>query len=156
MNAAPLTKFDTIPNPAVIAPNNFKFKSLSDWSYNIAMGCRHGCTFVMSQIPLPSSKKPTLKKFRGLFLSNGLTRDYLVNIGQIIIGGAFAYVKDWNENAFRASLRKAQKAKDEGNLTPDGNSAIMFCTTTDPYQALVGPKAGILKELLKNVVRNAS
>ncbi len=70
--------------------------------------------------------------------------------------GAFAYVKDWNENAFRASLRKAQKAKDEGNLTPDGNSAIMFCTTTDPYQALVGPKAGILKELLKNVVRNAS
>jgi len=155
MNAAPLTKFDTIPNPAVIAPNNFKFKSLSDWSYNIAMGCRHGCTFVMSQIPLPSSKKPTLKKFRGLFLSNGLTRDYLVNIGQIIIGGAFAYVKDWNENAFRASLRKAQKAKDEGNLTPDGNSAIMFCTTTDPYQALGGPKAGILRELLKNVVRNA-
>jgi len=31
----------------------------------------------------------------------------------------------------------------------------MLCTTTDPYQALGGPKAAILRELLKNVVRNA-
>src|SRR5215213_7713731 len=33
------------PHPAVIAPNNFVYKSLSNWSFNIAVGCSHGCTF---------------------------------------------------------------------------------------------------------------
>ncbi len=31
--------------PAVIQPNNFVYKSLSSWSYNIAVGCSHGCQF---------------------------------------------------------------------------------------------------------------
>ena len=31
--------------PAVISVNDFKFKSLSNWSYNISFGCRHGCSF---------------------------------------------------------------------------------------------------------------
>lgn len=155
MNAAPLTKFDTIPNPAVIAPNNFKFKSLSDWSYNIAMGCRHGCTFCYVPNTSAIKQETNLEKIPGLVPQQWIDERLSGQHWADYHWGAFAYVKDWNENAFRASLRKAQKAKDEGNLTPDGNSAIMFCTTTDPYQALVGPKAGILKELLKNVVRNA-
>lgn len=66
MNAAPLTKFDTIPNPAVIAPNNFKFKSLSDWSYNIAMGCRHGCTFCYVPNTSAIKQETNLEKIPGL------------------------------------------------------------------------------------------
>src|SRR5688572_25371739 len=31
--------------PAVIAENNFVYKSLSNWSFNIAIGCSHACRF---------------------------------------------------------------------------------------------------------------
>jgi DNA repair photolyase len=30
---------------AIITKNNFQFKSLSGWAFNIAIGCAHGCTF---------------------------------------------------------------------------------------------------------------
>src|ERR1041385_5744283 len=32
-------------SPAVIAPNNFVFKSLSNWAFNVAIGCSHACRF---------------------------------------------------------------------------------------------------------------
>src|ERR1043166_4555798 len=32
-------------SPAVIAPNNFVFKSLSNWAFNVAVGCSHACRF---------------------------------------------------------------------------------------------------------------
>src|SRR5437867_1094023 len=32
-------------SPAVIAPNNFVYKSLSNWAFNIAVGCSHACRF---------------------------------------------------------------------------------------------------------------
>ena len=32
-------------SPAVIAPNNFVFKSLSNWALNLAVGCSHACRF---------------------------------------------------------------------------------------------------------------
>src|SRR5579871_2366582 len=32
-------------NPAVIQVNNFIHKSLSNWSFNIAIGCGHACRF---------------------------------------------------------------------------------------------------------------
>ena len=31
--------------PVVIAPNKFKFKSLSSWAANAFLGCSHGCRF---------------------------------------------------------------------------------------------------------------
>src|SRR3954471_19436931 len=31
--------------PAVIAENNFVYKSLSNWAFNIAVGCSHACRF---------------------------------------------------------------------------------------------------------------
>src|SRR6267378_8169607 len=31
--------------PAVIAANNFVYKSLSNWAFNIAVGCSHACRF---------------------------------------------------------------------------------------------------------------
>ena len=44
-DAKKTTAYGKIDNPALIQRNNFKFKSLSDWSYNISVGCKHGCTF---------------------------------------------------------------------------------------------------------------
>ncbi len=32
-------------SPAVIAPNNFVYKSLSNWAFNVAVGCSHACRF---------------------------------------------------------------------------------------------------------------
>lgn len=31
--------------PAVIAENNFVYKSLSNWAFNVAVGCSHACRF---------------------------------------------------------------------------------------------------------------
>ena len=31
--------------PAIIAENNFIYKSLSNWAFNIAIGCSHACRF---------------------------------------------------------------------------------------------------------------
>ena len=31
--------------PAVIAENNFNYKSLSNWAFNVAVGCSHACRF---------------------------------------------------------------------------------------------------------------
>ena len=31
--------------PATVEPNNFKLKSLSNWSLNLFIGCQHACRF---------------------------------------------------------------------------------------------------------------
>jgi radical SAM superfamily enzyme YgiQ (UPF0313 family) len=31
--------------PALIAENNFVYKSLSNWAFNVAVGCSHACRF---------------------------------------------------------------------------------------------------------------
>jgi DNA repair photolyase len=54
--------FDFWPGPAVLARNQFKYKSLSTWSFNISMGCSHGCRFCY--VPSTSTNKhaPDLQK----------------------------------------------------------------------------------------------
>jgi DNA repair photolyase len=42
---AKVTPVDLWHAPAVIAPNNFVYKSLSNWAFNIAVGCSHACRF---------------------------------------------------------------------------------------------------------------
>jgi tRNA A37 methylthiotransferase MiaB len=37
--------FDFWRSPAVISANNFKYKSLSNWAFNISVGCSHACRF---------------------------------------------------------------------------------------------------------------
>ena len=41
----PLSPVDFWHAPAVIAPNNFVYKSLSNWAFNVAVGCSHACRF---------------------------------------------------------------------------------------------------------------
>ena len=155
MISTPIKSFDTITNSAVIAPNNFKFKSLSNWSYNIAMGCRHGCSFCYVPSTATIKQETNLEKVPGLIPQQWIDERLAGKHWGDSHWGEFTFVRSWDEKDFRASLRRAVKAKNEGKLTPDGNAAIMLCTTTDPYQALGGPNAAILRELLKNVVRNA-
>jgi DNA repair photolyase len=46
MPATPQKKpFDFWISPAVIAVNNFKYKSLSNWAFNISVGYSHACRF---------------------------------------------------------------------------------------------------------------
>lgn len=107
--------------PAVIAPNNFKFKSLSEWSFNTAIGCGHGCRFCYVPETSVGKQVHPLAKF-------GVT-DPDAEWGQ------YVFVRLWDEKEFMAKLREAEKTPAD-KLKPDGNRAVMVCTTTDPYQVI--------------------
>jgi len=111
--------FDFWHVPARIERNNFKYKSLSSWSFNIAVGCAHACRFCY--VPSASAIKqgPNLAKY-GVHDPDAEW-------------GNYSLLRPWDEEAFLASLRKAERTA-PGELNPDGNRAIIYCSTTDPYQ----------------------
>jgi DNA repair photolyase len=115
----------TWDKPATIQPNNFKFKSLSSWSFNTAVGCAHACRFCYV---------PEVSTTRGSIASKLATYGVLDPDAE---WGAYAGVRRWHEGAFLASLKRAENTPAD-RLNPDGNRAVMFCTTTDPYQVLRG------------------
>ena len=104
------------PVPLKVAQNNFVNKSLSSWSCNTCVGCLHGCLFCY--VPETSAKKqaPNLAEF-------GITDPDAQ-------WGEYSLTRPWNGDDFLTSLKGT--AKD--TIKPDGNRAIMFSTTTDPYQ----------------------
>ncbi len=110
-------------NPVVITENNFKFKSLSSWGLNIAVGCNHGCRFCY--VPDTSTKKQAAK-----LLTMGV-QDPDADWGK------YVFLRPWDGKKFDASLRSAENTPLE-SLKRDGNRAVMLCTTTDPYQVLRG------------------
>lgn len=122
-----------------VTPNNFIYKSLSNWACNIAVGCNHKCRFCY--VPDASTNKmgPQLKEL-GVDDPDAQWGDYV-------------FLRPWDEGAFRASVRRAQKTP-ISELKPDGNRAIMFCSTTDAYQ-LLRDRALQLKrqELVRNALR---
>ncbi len=108
-------------HPAIIAINDFKFKSLSDFSFNTAVGCLHGCRFCY--VPETSTKKlkPALAK---------------LGVNDPDAGwGQYVFARKWEEKAFLASLRHAESIPVD-ELSGDGHRAVMFSTTTDPYQVI--------------------
>lgn len=137
-------KIDFWTRPATIARNNFVYKSLSCWSYNIAVGCEHGCRFCY--VPEVSTRK----------LGKKLKEEYGVNDPDAE-WGEYLLLRTWDENAFLASLREAESTP-LSKLNPDGNRAVMLCTTTDPYQVVRHPDP-VRRALLQNqaslLVRNA-
>ena len=108
-------------SPAVIAPNNFVYKSLSNWAFNVAVGCSHACRFCY----VPSAA--TIKQGPKL-------ADYGVNDPDTEWGD-YVLLRPWDEDRFLASLRAAEKTP-RSQLKPDGNRAVMYCSTTDPYQVI--------------------
>jgi len=127
--------------PVVIAPSNFINKSLSDWACNIAVGCAHQCSICF--VPSVSTNKmaPSLKE-RGVEDPD-------------LEWGDYVFLRPWDEKKFLASLRKAENQK---NLSPDGNRAVLFCSTTDPYQIIRHPypaQAELLNTVRRELVRKA-
>jgi DNA repair photolyase len=115
--------------PAVIQPNNFVYKSLSNWSFNIAVGCSHACKFCY--VPSVSTIKLGSKLHQyGIQDPDSEWGDYVL-------------LRPWNEQEFLASLQNAEKTPVE-QLNPDGNRAVMYCTTIDPYQPAARWPAWIL------------
>jgi DNA repair photolyase len=108
-------------SPAIIAPNNFVFKSLSNWAFNIAVGCSHACRFCY----VPSVA--TIKQ--GTQLARHGVTDPDAEWGEYVL------LRLWIEERFLASLRAAERTP-AVRLKPDGHRAVMLCTTTDPYQVI--------------------
>lgn len=108
-------------SPAVIAENNFVYKSLSNWSFNVAVGCSHACRFCY----VPSAA--TIKQ--GPKLAEYGVKDPDLEWGDYVL------LRPWDEPKFLASLRTAQNTP-KRLLKPDGNRAVMYCSTTDPYQVI--------------------
>jgi DNA repair photolyase len=126
---------DVWHSPAVIAPNNFVYKSLSNWALNTAVGCSHGCRFCY----VPSAA--TIKQ--GPMLANYGVKDADAEWGDYVL------LRPWNESKFLASLRSAE-ATPRAKLKPDGNRAVFYCSTTDPYQVIRHPDAARGRELTEH------
>jgi len=124
-----------IEAPAVIAPNNFKFKSLSNWSYNISIGCLHACSFCYVPSVATIRGEKVLEKAGAIPKSWQQERQRGQHWGDRH-WGEYSLLRTWDEIAFRKSLAAAEKAK---RIAPDGNRAVMLCTTTDPYQTFSVP-----------------
>ncbi|MBP9222613.1 MAG: hypothetical protein KBF76_02010 [Verrucomicrobiales bacterium] len=117
---------------ATIQPNNFKFKSLSNWSFNTAVGCAHACRFCY--VPSVSTIKlsPKLEKL-GVDDPDSQWGDYV-------------YLRHWDEGQFLRSLSQAENTPVD-ELNPDGNRAVIYCSTTDPYQVLRHPDPKMRRKL---------
>jgi DNA repair photolyase len=123
------------PHPAVIQENNFVHKSLSNWSFNIAIGCGHACRFCY----VPSAA--TIK------LGSKL-KEYGIDDPDAE-WGEYVLLREWNERKFLASLENAEKTP-RNALNPDGNRAVIYCSTTDPYQVFRSPDPEVRQELARS------
>lgn len=121
--------------PAVIAENHFVYKSLSNWAFNVAVGCSHGCRFCY----VPSAA--TIKQ--GPKLAEYGIRDPDAE------WGAYVLLRPWDERKFLASLSAAESAP-RSELKPDGNRAVIYCSTTDPYQVIWHPDPALRRELAEH------
>lgn len=121
--------------PAVIAENHFVYKSLSNWAFNVAIGCSHACRFCY----VPSAA--TIKQ--GPKLAEYGVKDPDAEWGNYVL------LRPWNEQKFLASLRSAENTPRK-QLKPDGNRAVIYCSTTDPYQVIRHPDVARQRELAEH------
>jgi DNA repair photolyase len=110
--------------PAVIAENNFIYKSLSNWAFNVAVGCSHACRFCYVPSAATIKQGPKLAEY-GVREPDAEWGDYVL-------------LRPWDEGKFLASLRSAENTP-RSQLKPDGNRAVIYCSTTDPYQVIRHP-----------------
>ena len=118
--------------PATIQPNNFVHKSLSNWAFNTAIGCSHACRFCY----VPSA---ATIKMASLLAKHGID-DPDAQWGEYVL------LRQWDEKRFLASLRAAEQTPLR-DLKPDGNRAVIYCSTTDPYQTILHPDPKRRREL---------
>lgn len=71
--------------------------------------------------------------------------------------GSYSLLRPWDEHEFLKSLKSAEETPQE-KLKPDGNRAVMFCTTTDAYQTFKAStleKSKLLNQSAEALVRKA-
>ena len=153
---SPLKFCAQITASAVISKNNFKFKSLSNWAYNIAQGCVHGCSFCYVPMTSLIKSEKRLEKTAKFPATWKAARAANNEHWGDIHWGEYCFLRTWDEAEFLKSLKKAERQK---KLAPDGHRAVMFCSTTDPYQTLYvrgdDKQTVFLNEQRKLLVRNA-
>lgn len=155
MAAKPTGPIGEQSKTAEIQPNNFQFKSLSNWAFNPVFGCLHGCSFCY--VPSAATIKAEQRFENQGFIPKPWIKERLSGEHWADFHwGQYALLKSWDEKSFLASLRKAEKAT---GLAPDGHRAVIFSSTTDPYQTFRLPgnpgKAKQLTTGLGEIVRRA-
>ena len=128
---------------AVIAENNFIYKSLSNWSFNVAVGCSHACRFCYVPSAATIKQGPKLAEY-GVKDPDAEWGDYVL-------------LRPWEEEKFLSSLRAAESTP-RSELKRDGNRAVMYCTTTDPYQVIHHPdpeRQRMLSQHARRLVRRS-
>jgi len=118
--------------PAVIAENHFVYKSLSNWAFNVAVGCSHACRFCYVPSAATIKQGPRLAEY-GVKDPDPEWGDYVL-------------LRPWDEQKFLASLRAAETTPRK-QLKPDGNRAVIYSSTTDPYQVIRHPDPARQREL---------
>jgi DNA repair photolyase len=118
--------------PAVIAENHFIYKSLSNWAFNVAVGCSHACRFCYVPSAATIKQGPKLAEY-GVKDPDAEWGDYVL-------------LRPWDEQKFLSSLRSAENTPRK-QLKPDGNRAVIYCSTTDPYQVIHHPDLARQREL---------
>jgi len=118
--------------PAVIAENHFVYKSLSNWAFNVAVGCSHACRFCYVPSAATIKQGPKLAEY-GVKDPDAEWGDYVL-------------LRPWDEQKFLASLLAAENTPRK-RLKPDGNRAVIYCSTTDPYQVIRHPDPARQREL---------
>jgi DNA repair photolyase len=63
--------------------------------------------------------------------------------------GDYLLIRPWDESKFLASLRAAENTP-RSQLKPDGNRAVIYCSTTDPYQVIRHPDPARQCELARH------
>jgi DNA repair photolyase len=63
--------------------------------------------------------------------------------------GDYVLLRPWDEQKFLSSLRSAEQTP-HAELKPDGNRAVIYCSTTDPYQIIRHPDAHRQRTLAEN------
>ena len=121
--------------PAVIAENYFVYKSLSNWAFNVAVGCSHACRFCYVPSAATIKQGPKLAEY-GVKDPDAEWGDYVL-------------LRPWDEQKFLASLRSAENTPRK-QLKPDGNRAVIYCSTTDPYQVIRHPDPARQRELAEH------
>jgi len=110
--------FDFWTHPLTVTWSKFIHKSLCDAACNIAVGCGHGCRFCYVPDTATRKQGPLLAQY-GVVDPDAEWGDY----GQL---------RPWDKKKFLSSLDRVERTR-LADLSVDGNRAIMFCTTTDPY-----------------------
>ncbi len=118
--------------PPTIERNNFKYKSLSSWALNMAVGCGHGCRFCY----VPDASTIRL----GEPLAEYGVKDPDEEWGKYVL------IRPWHQERFLSSLMTAERTEPD-KLNADGNRAVMLCTTTDAYQFIKHKDAARRNEL---------